>query len=193
MQIPEEWVEPKAWWASTWTGLTSLLRFFHPKGSHVPGEQSPERSRDLQAEPADLGSNPSPNSHCPSHPGQVPSSQRAASSLCCVVTQGSRHCVVTQGSRRTGAHGVAAAAAQLGAGELGISAHHVFLRLPEKTAFSLGLQPGRARAPWESCDFLNEWHPLPNRVLAPLFRPCENESRSVVSDSSRLLYPVFYV
>ena len=65
MQIPEEWVEPKAWWASTWTGLTSLLRFFHPKGSHVPGEQSPERSRDLQAEPADLGSNPSPNSHCP--------------------------------------------------------------------------------------------------------------------------------
>lgn len=65
MQIQKEWVEPKAWWASSWTRLISLLRFFHRKVSHVPREQSPERSRDLRVEPADLGSNPSPNPHCP--------------------------------------------------------------------------------------------------------------------------------
>ena len=53
------------------------------------------------------------------------------------------------------------------------SPHHPFLRLQEKSAFSLGLQPGRARAPWrESCDFLNEWHLLLYRILAFLFLSC---------------------
>lgn len=49
--------------------------------------------------------------------------------------------------------------------------HHPFLRLQEKSACSLGLQPGRARAPWkESCDFLNEW--LLYHALAFLFLSC---------------------
>lgn len=159
MQIQEEWVEPNAWWASTWTGLTSLLRFFHCKGSHVPWEQSPERSRDPRAKPADLGSNPSPNSHCP-----TPSWASAFLSGLRVLTvpRGNTLGRVGLGPKEAGAPELTAAAAQLGAGELGISAHHAFLRLPEKTAFSLGLQHGRARAPWESGDFLNEWHPLPN-------------------------------
>ena len=53
------------------------------------------------------------------------------------------------------------------------SPHHPFLRLQEKSVFSLGLQPGRARAPWrESCDFLNEWHLLLYRILAFHFLSC---------------------
>ena len=86
MQMQEEWVEPKAWWASTWTGLTFLLRFFHRKGSHVPREQSPERSRDSRAEPAVRGSNPSLNSHCPTPSWASPFLSGCGSSLYLGVT-----------------------------------------------------------------------------------------------------------
>lgn len=166
MQIQKEWVEPKAWWASSWTGLIPLLRFFHRKVSHVPREQGPERSRDPRAEPADLGSNPSPNPHCP-----APSWARPVLSEGGVLTasRGNTLCRAGLGPKEAGALELTGLLHQPPSSELGFSAHHAFLRLPEKSALSLSMQPGRARAPWkESCDFLSEWHPLPNRVLAPV-------------------------
>ena len=148
MQIPEEWVEPKAWWASTWTGLTSLLTFPRAILPRSQGAGTLERSRDPR--PADLGSNPSPTSlPCAIHPGRVSSSQGRG------VPTAPRGYVDLEPQE--------AGASQP---ELTVllqwppsleSPHHPFLRLQEKRAFSLGLQPGRARAPWkESCDFLNE-------------------------------------
>ena len=168
MQIQKEWVEPKAWWASSWTRLISLLRFFHRKVSHVPREQSPERSRHLRVEPADLGSNPSPNPHCP-----VPSWARPFLSEGGVLTAPRGNTAPGGfGTKEAGALELTGLLQRPPSSELGISAHHAFLRLPEKSALSPSLQPRRARAPWkESCDFLNEWHALPNRVLAPSSGP----------------------
>ena len=161
MQIQEEWVEPNAWWASTWTGLTSLLRFFHCKGSHVPWEQSPERSRDPRAKPADLGSNPSPNSHCP-----TPSWASAFLSGLRVLTvpRGNTLGRVGLGPKEAGAPELRRCCSSRPARSWG-AGHFCPSRISEasgENCLSLGLQHGRARAPWESGDFLNEWHPLPN-------------------------------
>ena len=116
MQMQEEWVEPKAWWASTWTGLTFLLRFFHHKGSHVPREQSPERSRDPPAEPAVQGSNPSLNSHCP-----TPSWASPFLSGCrvLIVPRGNTLGLVGLGPKEAGAAELTVLLQQLPSSELG--------------------------------------------------------------------------
>lgn len=68
MQMQEEWVEPKAWWASAWTRLTSLLIFpIAVQGAESGEDQGPESQQTWVLIPA------APlTALC--HPGQVSSS-----------------------------------------------------------------------------------------------------------------------